>query len=163
MNIFVLDRSPEVSARMMCDAHVVKMIVESCQILSTVNHLRGYVVGYKPTHIHHPCVQSVYNNRDNEKWLIWHCLSLIEEYQYRYGKTHASTKILDDLSSMVNDYQWNDQSLSFPKCMDDEFKIGGDDLDGVINSYRNYYLHKKKTMHRFTYKNREIPSCFGKC
>ena len=37
MNIFVLDKDPKISAEMMCDKHVVKMIVESAQMLSTVH------------------------------------------------------------------------------------------------------------------------------
>jgi hypothetical protein len=141
----------------MCDAHVVKMIVESCQILSTVNHLRGNPIGYKPTHINHPCVKAVSNNIHNEKWLLNHCRSLINEYHYRYGKVHASVPVLEKLSKMVPDDNWNEQSLSFPKCMDDDCKVGGDDLDSVVNSYRNYYNSKKKTMFRFTYKKRNVP------
>lgn len=39
MNIFVLDEQPEIAAQMMCDKHVVKMIVESCQLLSTAHHV----------------------------------------------------------------------------------------------------------------------------
>jgi hypothetical protein len=54
---------------------------------------------------------------------------------------------------MVPDDNWNEQSLSFPKCMDDDCKVGGDDLDSVVDSYRNYYNSKKKSMFRFTYKN----------
>ena len=36
MNIFVLDRDPTKAAHMMCDKHVVKMIIESAQMLSAV-------------------------------------------------------------------------------------------------------------------------------
>mgnify|MGYP006111384259 CR=1 FL=1 len=36
MNIFCLDKDPVKAAEMMCDKHVVKMIIESCQILSAV-------------------------------------------------------------------------------------------------------------------------------
>jgi hypothetical protein len=157
MNIFVLDKNPEISATMMCDAHVVKMIVESCQILSTVNYLRGNNIGYKPTHIHHPCVQSVYKNNENEKWLINHCSSLLKEYNYRYKKIHASTAIFNKLSELLINERINESGLSLPKCMDDQFKEGGDNINDVVTSYRRYYTHKKKTMHRFSYKNRAIP------
>ena len=45
MNIFVLDDQPEIAAQMMCDKHVVKMILESCQLMSTAHHvLDGDVV-----------------------------------------------------------------------------------------------------------------------
>ena len=35
MNIFVTDVCPEISARTQCDKHVVKMVLESAQMLST--------------------------------------------------------------------------------------------------------------------------------
>ena len=33
MNIFVLDKDPEIAAQMACDKHVVNMIVETAQML----------------------------------------------------------------------------------------------------------------------------------
>ena len=39
MNIFALHESPEVSAEMACDKHVVKMILESAQLLCTVHRV----------------------------------------------------------------------------------------------------------------------------
>ena len=51
MNIFYLDPDPVAAAQMQCDKHVVKMALETAQILSTV--LGG---PYKPTHAKHPSV-----------------------------------------------------------------------------------------------------------
>lgn len=157
MNIFVLDKNPEVSAMMMCDAHVVKMILESCQILSTVSHFRGHNIGYKPTHINHPCVKAVYKNCDNEKWLFKHCDSLIKEYNYRYGKNHASTIVYNNLLARIDNLDFNESNISLPKCMDEEFKIGGDNINDVVTSYRKYYNYKKMVMHKFSYRKREMP------
>ena len=39
MNIFALHESPEVSAEMACDKHVVKMILESAQLLCTAHRV----------------------------------------------------------------------------------------------------------------------------
>ena len=41
MNIFVLDRSPQAAAQMQCDRHVVKMVLESAQMLCTAVNLLG--------------------------------------------------------------------------------------------------------------------------
>lgn len=38
MNVFYLDRDPEKAASVQCDQHVVKMILESAQLLSTAHH-----------------------------------------------------------------------------------------------------------------------------
>ncbi len=44
MNIFVLDEDPVISAQMMCDKHIPKMIVEAAQMLSTAHRmLDGYM------------------------------------------------------------------------------------------------------------------------
>ena len=39
MNIFILDNDPVIAAQMQCDKHVVKMIVESAQMLSTAHRM----------------------------------------------------------------------------------------------------------------------------
>lgn len=39
MNIFVLDQDPVIAAQLQCDKHVVKMIVESAQMLCTAHRL----------------------------------------------------------------------------------------------------------------------------
>jgi hypothetical protein len=55
MNIFLLDSNIKKCAQYHCDKHVVKMILESAQILSTVLRLNGVDQGYKTTHANHPC------------------------------------------------------------------------------------------------------------
>ena len=41
MNIFVINMNPFESAKQLCDAHVIKMILESCQLLSTQDRLHS--------------------------------------------------------------------------------------------------------------------------
>lgn len=58
MNIFVTDISPIVSAQALDDKRVVKMILESAQLLSSaifINSQSIYNDIYKPTHLKHPC------------------------------------------------------------------------------------------------------------
>ena len=63
MNIFAVDVSPEKAAQALCDAHVVKMILESAQLLSTQDRIRGLDRGYRLTHAEHPCRRSLSNSR----------------------------------------------------------------------------------------------------
>ena len=72
MNIFVLDHSPKTSAEMMCDKHVVKMILETAQMLCTVAHNNGHVAPYKAAFKNHPCTLWVGKTRQNWDWLIEH-------------------------------------------------------------------------------------------
>ena len=96
MNIFVLDRDPIKAAQMMCDAHVVKMIVESCQLLSTNDRMHGKFTDpsglYKSTHISHPCRMCLVSEY-NRAWLICHLSALLAEYTYRFGKVHKSAEL----------------------------------------------------------------------
>lgn len=169
MNIFVLDRSPAKSAQMLCDAHVVKMIVESAQLLSTHDRITGRFKEpnclYKPTHQSHPCRMCLCNYA-NREWLICHLKALLDEYSFRYCKIHKSSVLFDIYYNHERiDYMTEafsngtlDYKCRFPKCMPNEFKVGGDDLDSVVLSYRKYYKHKQQTMKRFRYTNRDIPN-----
>ena len=170
MNIFVLDRDPIKAAQMMCDAHVVKMIVESCQLLSThdrlTNRFENPSLLYKPTHVNHPC-RVCLSNKYNRAWLICHLDALIREYIYRYEKPHKSASLYHEYyynsvfvpsaqRQFADEYGWW-RHCDLPKCMPDDFKVGGDDIDSVIRSYRNYYKFKQQTMQRFRYTKREMP------
>lgn len=96
MNIFVLHENPTIAAQMQCDKHVVKMTLESAQMLSTVHRLLdgdeciGADILYKVAHPKHPCTLWTMESRSNYEWHYNHFVSLCEEYSYRYGKEHLS-------------------------------------------------------------------------
>ena len=88
MNIFVISPSPQASAAYLDDKRVVKMVLESAQILSTIMwHYQGSAP-YKRTHHNHPCVLWAQTNRSNYLWLYQHFVALCNEYTQRYGKIH---------------------------------------------------------------------------
>lgn len=106
MNIFVLDSNPALAARTQHDRHVVKMILESCQMLSTaVKHedceRLQFLLNeadretlYKPTHANHPCSIWVRESDANFVWLTIHLDSLLREYHRRFpNKTHACNRL----------------------------------------------------------------------
>lgn len=180
MNIFVVDVDPRIAAISLCDSHVCKQIVESCQMLSTYDRLHmadpeegvHYSNGrYKITHVHHPCVKCL-SNKYNYMWLQYHLDALLCEYTWRFGgRIHKSSSLFEDFwkrfdMSYVYDNKLNFKDYwpelingtSFPKCMPDEFKVGGDTIDKVVESYRNYYKHKKQTLKRFRYSARLEPA-----
>lgn len=150
MNIFVLDKDPVVAAQSQCDRHVVKMILESAQILSTVMRTKGFEVGYKATHQRHPCTLWAGKTWANYEWLYEHFLALGEEYTHRYGKVHKSMGLADALKPPAH----NDKMTEFALAMPDECKT-----NDPVESYRKYYRHKKDII-SMTWKNREIPSWF---
>jgi hypothetical protein len=88
VNIFVTDEDPRVSAQALDDKRVIKMILESAQMLSTAMNVRGGKGPYKTTHVNHPCSVWARTSRDNYVWLLMHFSALCDEYSLRYGKLH---------------------------------------------------------------------------
>lgn len=93
MNLFYLDRDPTEAARLQCDKHVVKMILETAQMLSTAhNELDGIQVAYKSTHKNHPSTVWVRSSAAAYEWAFNHMMALGSEYAKRYGKTHKTIR-----------------------------------------------------------------------
>lgn len=169
MNIFITDLNPFQAAKNLCDAHVVKMIVESCQLLSTHDRLHGLTDNrYKITHKNHPCRKCL-NNEFNYIWLQYYLYGLCKEYNYRFEKIHKSQSLLEKYwlrpdseilfknNSFIENYSELLDATSFPQCMPKELKNNYSDICHVIQSYRNYYKFKKFTLKKFKYTRRNKP------
>jgi len=181
MNIFVLDESPITSAEMMCDKHVVKMPVETAQMLSTVHrfldgkqthfkskngrnlktwtHLTDSVeynpngpVLYRSTMINHPCTVWARQTMGNYDWLVRHGLALCSEYTRRYDKIHGSQKVIEWCrENMPKKISPSIYLTEFAQAMPDQYRVKYD----AVSAYRNYYIGEKE---RFaTWTNRDIP------
>ena len=94
MNIFAVHPEPLPAARSLCDQHVVKMAIESFQILSTVCRQQGMEAPYKATHGRHPCVLWAAETRQNYDWLLRHGIGLVLEYKRRYQKQHGTARVI---------------------------------------------------------------------
>lgn len=151
MNIFVLDKNPVQAAQYHCDKHVVKMVLESAQLLSTVNHKchTWFFPMYKPTHQNHPCTLWLMESKANYKW-CWDLFNaLCREYTFRYNKIHASSSLLWLLSVIPKPLP--DIGLTpFAQAMPTIFKS-----DDAVLSYRQYYQEAKAQF--LTYRNRPFP------
>ena len=142
MNIFFLDKTPELSAKMLCDKHVPKMLLESAQMLSTALRQNGYKDDYlyKSAHPNHPMTKWVGNTRDNFIWAFRNADEISREYYKRFGKKHKSTRILDFITNNEMQNEIPDKSFTDPpQCMPDEYK----DND-YVTAYRNYYKGEKE-------------------
>ena len=174
MNIFYIDKDPVIAAQWMVDKHVVKMILESAQLLSTAHRIIDGVetqgksatgrnvkrwllsdarepVLYSATHINHPSAVWCRKSVENYNWLADHMFALLNEYTHRYNKHH---KVEGDLSYMLQSPPHNLKEYDMtvmPSAMADEYKVSNDPL---VN-YRNYYKVGKARMHKWT--NRQPP------
>ena len=136
MNIFVLSTCPIEAANLQCDKHVVKMILESAQIMSAVAIKNGLSSKYKLTHANHPCTIWAGKFRGNYEWLSIHALALCEEYTRRYGRIHKSQEVIEELLKVSKILP--EGSSEFVQCLPDELK----DKD-PIKAYRTYYRTKR--------------------
>ena len=158
MNIFVLDYDPKSCAQMHCDKHVVKMILETAQLLCGVHHMTEKVtdgVPYKLSHKNHPCSIWARECVENYVWLCDLGLELCEEYTYRYGKKHKSQEIIEWCLLNIPNIKENGSVTDFKLAMPDECKID----NNPILSYRKYYIEFKKDFAKW--KNRDVPNWFN--
>ncbi len=143
MNIFAVSNDPYKCARALDDKRVVKMTLETCQILSTVVHMYDEEFHkehdlYQPTHKKHPCVMWAAENVNNFKWLIKHFRHLLYQYEYRFSKEHACFQYLEAFytfayrdiqgyippTKFVNCTPYKDIAdvhLAYQKCLDDKW------------------------------------------
>ena len=140
MNIFYLDKCPYKAAELQYNKHVVKMILESAQMLCTAHHHYNMFtdVPYKKAHYNHPSTIWCRQNRKNYRWLYNHMIGLGEEYRARYGKTHLSiTKCKGPLFTYPLDIPQGKFEQP-PQCMPDEYKD-----KCSVQAYWNYYIGEK--------------------
>lgn len=124
---------------MMCDKHVVKMILESAQMLCAA--FPDGLAPYGKTHINHPCTIWTRTSISNFEWLVDHAEALCKEYTFRYGKIHRSQEIIEWCKNNKKLANLPNIGLTkFALAMPEDCK-----LNNPVLSYRNYYLiHKRK-------------------
>jgi hypothetical protein len=169
MNIFYLDHNPKTCAEYHCDKHVVKMIIEYAQLLSTAHRIRDGQEYYdltangrkikrwrlpddreqrlmKASHVNHPSNVWARANHLNYKWLYEMWCYLLDEYTYRYGKVHACARLRDDLAKLPEKIPVGLSETEPTPAMPDDCKITGNSLA----SYHKYYNEKKTRFARWT-------------
>lgn len=166
VNIFALSELPIVAAREQCDRHVVKMPIETAQMLSTVHRMldgTAYVdyakngrriqrwshptdsfsgsVLYRATMMNHPCTIWARETLGNYLWLSKHGMGLCEEYTRRYGRVHGSQRVLEwcyhNIPANIND---SVVVTPFAQAMPNNLKVPND----AVAAYRQYYIVEKR-------------------
>jgi hypothetical protein len=177
MNVFYLDADPRKAARMHCDKHCCKMIIEYAQLLSTAHRVldgKEYYDRtannrrikrwlhpetvmernlYKASHINHPSNIWLRQSVQNYNWLFQCWIELCKEYEMRYGRVHMT---YSKLKTLVGFLPKNLKPTGFTPptpAMPDYCKIGSS-----LESYRFYYIQEKKRFAKWT--NRKTPEWF---
>ena len=181
MNLFILDKDPVKAARLQCDKHVVKMIVESGQMLSTAHRMLDGVETRRPSksgktkskywvhpneqmeselyravHMYHPCTIWTMESNNNYNWHYIHFVALCDEYKYRYNKEHATdTKLRDLLKTPPKNIPigyLTQQPLAMKSNPECMF-------EDVVKSYRAFYQTKQDRF-KMIWTGRDTPEWF---
>lgn len=144
MNIFYVHNDPAHAAICLPDKLVVKMPLESAQMLSTAHRLlsgdeycdeRGI---YKKAYMNHPCTIWARETSQNYLWLYYHFFALCKEYETRYDRQHLSYVKLNDFLSQLPLGIANAGLTTMPQAMPDEYKC-----QDPIKAYRDYMVNEK--------------------
>lgn len=163
MNIFVVDRNPRQAAADLCNKHVVKMIVETAQMLSTAHRvldgtesIRLSKIGRKIKHwqhpdvewderlclatmVNHPCTKWAMQSSENYEWLFDHGTGLLNQYTRRYGKVHSMYNLYGDLLFFTPKNIEQGSLTPFAQAMPDQYRN-----EDPVTAYRNYYIGEKR-------------------
>ena len=176
MNIFYLHTDTKECAKQHLDKHVVKMILEYAQLLSTAHRLLdGYeyegksISGrkamrwkldderednlYMASHMKHPSGIWCRETSRNYMWLYSLWRDLMKEYTFRYGKHHVAEKLIPYLDNLPKNLKFGEMT-PMPQCMPDQYKVPEDS----IQAYHNYYIGDKQRFAVWT--NRPIPEWY---
>ena len=170
MNIFVLSLNPALAAQWHCDRHVVKMILESTQLLWTAWHIatagraddlletapttKAGARGYQPTHRNHPCAIWARATLGNYRWLLALAAALVAEYHVRYpaAGAHACEPHLAWLAAHPPPLPA--KPMTMPVCaMPPEYKQS----PNPTACYRAYYMGQKRERGLLVYTRRDAP------
>lgn len=177
MNIFYVHEDPATCAQQHVDKHVVKMILEYAQLLSTAHRIldgvetqgfsksgrkaKRWVISderedvlYKASHINHPSAKWCRHTSANYQFLFKLWIELMREYHYRYGKIHSAMRLAKFLKNAPTNIPSGEFSAPW-RAMPDEYKVDRSEPDYTVKSYRAYYNGAKTSM--FKWKNRPTP------
>jgi len=176
MNIFYLNEDPKKCAREHIDKHVVKMVIEYAQLMSTAHRmLDGEMYWdktkagrrikrwklddsreeqlYKASHVNHPDGIWLRQTTGNYEYTWQLFNALCDEYTYRYGRIHETDRKLRSALMCTPQNLKVGEMTEPPQCMPDYCKHSD-----VITAYKNYYIQEKKSFSNW--KKRNIPSWF---
>lgn len=172
MNLFFLSLNLKKCAKYHCDKHLVKMILETTQLLYTAHHLnrktgrwiekrnqeyikRGLepLKVYKCTHAKHPTAIWVRISKANYKFASKLGILLCKEYTKRYNKVHKCQEHLEWLHSNRPPFHIEPSYKEGQFLATKNLRKGITPVplampeeyydDDPVVAYRNYYINEK--------------------
>lgn len=157
MQLFILDKNPTLAVHYLADCHVIKLCLETAQILSGVIIRYGGVLSTdmpKPQNINHPVIEAIDTNT-KVSWVLSYFESLLEEYSNRFGRKHKYDNLLGLYFSyfpVATNTVGNCLGLA---CIFTNFITNKTD---IVDAHRDYYRFKKSIIKRWKYTNCKEPN-----
>jgi hypothetical protein len=146
MNIFFSDLNPYLCAQNLDDKRVIKMCLESTQMLCTALNHHGHNTPYKSTHANHPSNVWARQTKTNFLWLLDHAFYLCDEYERRYAKTHKCLDILNDLNTKSLSCFSETPATPFANCAANSSKgVDFKHIGDTVEAYRQYLTSRWNT------------------
>jgi hypothetical protein len=172
MNIFVVDQCPKKSAEQLPDKHIVKMPLETCQMVSviysdwyynwgTINKVDGNPYSTKRGAFrNHPCTKWASESYGNLAWLLSHGLFLCLEYTERYNKRHSCQNTIEqaiDIFNSKSDRLFSNYQdvIEFTRAMPDELK--NNTSISTMEAYQKYVASKPWVKDNYLRKPERLP------
>ena len=185
MNLFLVNKNIQECVHGLCDKHVIKMILETAQMVYSAWHVRsplppcGDLNPYRKTHVNHPMSIWVRHSVYHYQWACMYGILLCYEYTHRYGRIHKTQahlerlyswgyppKSLDDVPVKKQSKQWINATSGipnvfeyFPLCMDDAYYVQVDGMYDAELSYQKYYQTKQDKF-KMVWTNADVPKWF---
>lgn len=150
MNVFVLCNNPIFAARYHNNKHVVKIILESRELLELAHHETAYNGNRFRGNYNNPIAKWARQRLSNYLWLANYSLALCHEYTFRYGKIHKCEQRIRWLRKNVPTHLSPGNRTPFAIVVPDDVNTGN-----AVESYRLYYIKYKQ--HIAQWKHREVP------
>lgn len=148
MNIFYFTNNTILNAKLLDDKRLVKMVLETTQLLSNALFLNKIISPYSPTHLKHPCTIWAANSSGNWKWLKKYGLALAKEYTKRYKKIHKCETIIKSMKCpKIKDKHFYEP----PQCMPIQYKSRI-----CSDAYIKYYINEKFNPSYFKYADKKV-------
>ena len=151
MQLFILDKNPEVAVKMLADCHIIKMCLETAQILSSViNNMQKENDPNlpKPYNPKHPVIKAI-NSQCKINYVLKYNKALHNEYIHRFKKQHAYFKLIQIYERILFTPTKITHDYSF--AMD--FKNFNTTETDIFNAFKQYYKFKKSIIKRWKYTN----------
>ena len=157
MNIFVLDRMPNLAAQYAFDAHIRSGIIENCSMMGFAYNDGDFApwkwLKHSNKHFNHPSSKWTRESRQNFDWLLQHSYALCEEFEFRFGKKHKCLDYVDWIARNIPiDNLDNSNQTDFPRCFG-EYKEDINITNDAVQDYRNYYMLAKRHLEKYTKRN----------